>query len=184
MRRTRTAPRPSLKWRRWRHRLGPNAPRLAVRTHVSWHWRLFAGLLCAAAVAWGAVWLYAFAQRQAGLDRGVLEQERTALHERVVSLEKEVVQLRSLTDAGESRMQIERTAQQQMAQQLRALEAENGQLKEDLSVFENLARQNDGNLSIHRVRLEPEVGQAGHFRYRMLLVMQGGKDRAFRGSCS
>lgn len=152
-----------------------------MRAHVPWYWRTAGLLLLVAGVSFCAALIYAFAQRQAGLDRGALAQERDSLSARLVELEREVKQLRGVADAGESREQIERTAQQQMANQLRVLEAENGQLKEDLSVFENLARKDDGSLGIHRLRVEPEIGHAGQYRYRMLLAMQGGKEREFKG---
>jgi len=82
-------------------------------------------------------------------------------------------------------LQIELATQQQLARQVRSLEAENVRLKDDLSIFENLAQTEgqEGSLSINRLRIEPEANAPNQYRYRMLVAMQGSnKEREFKGT--
>ena len=169
--------------RRWRGRFGIAAPRVAVRTHVPWHWRVL-GLVTMLGVSLAlAGWIYDAGRRFAGFDRSETEQELTSLRAKSAELTGEVMRLRSVADASGSKLQIEMTAQQQLTRQVKALEDENVQLKEDLSVFENLAQAEgpEGSLSINGLRVEAD---ADHYRYRMLVAMQQGgkKDREFNGS--
>ena len=122
-----------------------------------------------------ADWVYDAGRRFAGFDRNESEQERAALSTKSAAMEQELVRLRRLADASESKLQIELTAQQQLARQVKTLEDENARLKEDLSVFENLARAEgpDGSVFINRLRVESDAGD--RYRYRMLLAIQGGK---------
>lgn len=133
-----------------------------------------------------AVWVYDAGRRFAGFDRSETELEIDTLHARTAELEKELVRLRSLANVSESKLQIELTTQQQLTSQVKVLEKENAQLKEDLSVFENLAlaQGQEGSLSINRLRVEPEAGgTANLYRYHMLVAMQGGKKEIeFKGN--
>ncbi len=98
----------------------------------------------------------------------------------------EVVRLRKIADTGESQLQIERTAAQQLAKQVKMLEQESTSLREDLSFFEGLVPGGDApkesGPTVSRLRVEPDV-VAGQFRYRMLLLQRGGKGVSiFRGT--
>lgn len=171
--------------RRWRGRFGISAPRVAVRTHVAWYWWVLSALVVLAVAVVVASWVYDAGGRFAGFDRNATEQELDTLHGKMAELEKEVMRLRGLADASESRLQIELTAQQQLARQVKSLEDENARLKDDLSVFESLAQAagQEGGLSINRLRVEPESGSANQYRYRMLVAMQGNnKEREFKGN--
>ncbi len=184
MRWSRANPRIALKLRRWRSRFGISAPRVAVRTHVSWHWRVLVwGAVLAASLA-TAGWIYDAGRRFAGFDVRESEQEIRILHGRVAELDVERQRLRSLADTSESKLQIELAAQQQLTRQIKTLEAENAQLKEDLSLFESLAQTEtrDSGVSIPRLRIELEDAAANQYRYRMLVALQGGrKDKEFKG---
>jgi hypothetical protein len=165
----------ALKTRRWRSRFGISARRVAVRTHVPWYWRASGVLLLLLMAIVLADWVYDAGRRFAGFDRSESEQERATLVAKSSAMERELARLRSLADASESKLQIELTAQEQLARQVKALEQENVRLKEDLSVFENLASAEgqEGSVYINRLRLEPEA--VDRYRYRMLLAVQGGK---------
>jgi hypothetical protein len=170
--------------RRLRSRLGISAPKVAVRTYFPWYLRVFAliGVLSISIALAG--WIYDAGRKIAGFDRRETEQEMTVLRNRVADLEHETNQLRALANASESTVQIERTAQQQLARQVKVLEQENGRLKEDLAFFENLAAAEgkEAGFTINRLLVEPS-GNPGQFRYRLLAAAQGGKkDREFRGS--
>ena len=176
-------PRLALILRRWRGRFGISAPRVAVRTHLPWYWRVLAVVVILALSLALAGWIYDAGRRFSGFDRSETEQELSDLRAKSARLEEEVLRLRSLVDASDSKLQIELTTQQQLTRQAKALEDENSRLKEDLSVFENLAQAEgpEGSISISRLRLEPDANE--QYRYRMLVAIQGGKkEREFAGS--
>lgn len=184
MRRTYTDSRLAVTLRRLRSRFGISAPRVAVRTHIPWYWRALATIAVLSISIALAGWVYDAGRKIAGFDRRETEQEMMSLRDRVDELQREAAKLRALVNAGESNVQIERTAQQQLVRQVKALEQENGRLKEDLAFFENLASAEgkEAGFTINRLRVEPN-GAPGHYRYRLLAAAQGGKkDREFRGS--
>jgi len=154
-----------------------------VRTHLPWHWRALGAVALLAISLALAGWVYDAGRRFAGFDRSATEDELASLRANSADLTREVSRLRSIADASGSKLQIELTAQQQLTRQVKALEDENVQLKEDLSVFENLAQADGpegGSPSINGLRVEANADQ---YRYRMLVSMRGGKkDPEFNGS--
>lgn len=170
--------------RRLLSRFGISAPKVAVRTHIPWYWRVLATIAVLSISFALAGWIYDAGRKIAGFDRRETEQEIATLRDRVEELQNEAVRLRALTNAGESSVQIERTAQEQLIHQVKALELENSRLKEDLAFFESLAssEKKEGGVTINRLQVTPD-GDAGHYRYRLLVAAQGGKkDRGFKGS--
>ncbi|HEY0847363.1 MAG TPA: DUF6776 family protein, partial [Noviherbaspirillum sp.] len=82
----------------------------------------------------------------------------------------------------ESQLNIERSAQSQLATQVKTLVAENARLKEDLAFFESLLPNATGPQGIAIRRLKVDHIAPNQLRYR-LLIMQGGKgDRRFTGT--
>ncbi|HSN68875.1 MAG TPA: pyruvate, phosphate dikinase, partial [Thermoanaerobaculia bacterium] len=57
---------------------------------------------------------------------------------RLAAAQAELEQLRAMANAAERRLSIERTAQQKLAQQIRALEQDNARVKEELATFESM----------------------------------------------
>jgi len=161
--------------KRLRLRFGISAPRMTVRTHVAWYWR-WMGLIVILSFSFAlAAWMYDAGRRFAGFDRSEVERELSQLHEEVDRLREESQQLRTVANAGESRIRIEHEAQLQLVRQVKQLESDNARLKEDLAFYENLApaENGEGKLSVYRFKVEPDVLPGG-YRYR-LLVMQGGR---------
>ena len=174
----------ALKLRRLRGRFGISAPRVMVRTHVPWYWRVLGFALTGAIALALAGWVYDAGRRIAGFDRSESAQEIGSLREKTISLEAEVERLRTANNANESSLQIERTAQQQMTAQVNALEAENNRLKEENAVFERLAQGGgkDGALAINRLRVFAD-GANGRYRYQFLVAQSGDqRGREFKGS--
>jgi len=154
-----------------------------VKTHVAWYWRmlgLVAVLSCSFALA---AWIYDAGRRFAGFDRSEAEQELSQLRESVGRLTQETAGLRASVNASESKLQIERAAQTQLGRQVKVLEDENARLKEDLAFFENLipSEHRDNTLLINRFRVEPGA-LPGEFRYRLLLLQGGRRDKPFQGN--
>lgn len=169
---------------RLKNRFGITTSRVTVRAQIAWYWQLIAAVLVLAVALALAELIYDSGRRFAGFDQRESEQELVSLRERAASLEAEAVGLRSVVNASESNLQIEKTAQQQLARQVRAPEAENGRLKEDVAFFESLASSEraETGITINRLRIEPDT-VPGQYRYRMLVVVQGTKkEREFRGS--
>jgi hypothetical protein len=169
--------------KKFRQRFGISAPRMTVKTHVAWYWRmlgLIAVLSCSLAVA---AWIYDAGRQFAGFDRSEAEQELSQLRERVGKMTQETAELRASVNASESKLQIERSAQTQLGRQVKALEDENARLKEDLAFFENLIPSDtrDNPLLINRFRAEPGA-LPGEYRYRLLLLQGGRRDKPFQGS--
>ena len=170
--------------RHWRTRFGITAHHVAVRTHVPWHLRAMAiiGIVAIAAVAAG--WVYDSGRRFAGYDRSASETEIRTLREKVAQLEEESTRLRSIANASDSNLQIERTTRDQLSRQVKNLEEENTRLKENLAVFDNLAKggSKGESINVSRLRVEPD-GVAGHYRYRLLVSRQGEQaGEEFRGN--
>lgn len=174
----------ALRLRRLRQRFGISAPKVAIRTHVAWYWRALAGVALLSVSLAGAAWIYDAGRRIAGFDSQSSAQALAELREQVGQLEAELGALRGVASAADSNLKIERTAQQQLATQVRQLEAENAALKQDLAFFEGLVPDNAGaeqGLRINRFRVDPEP-IAGQYRYRMLLVHNASRQqKEFRG---
>ncbi len=127
--------------------------------------------------------MYELGRRLGGTYSEDGERERSELRTRVSSLEAELGQLRSLAFSSDSRLQVEKTAQSQLASQLKMVEEENARMKEELAFFENIVPGGkDDRLTIHRFRVEPN-GVPGEYRYRMLVLAGAAReDREFNGS--
>lgn len=169
--------------KKFRQRFGIAAPRMTVQTHVAWYWRML-GLVVILACSFAlAAWIYDAGRRFAGFDRSEAEQELSQLRESVGRLSQEAAGLRASVNASDSKLQIERTAQTQLARQVKALEDENARLKEDLAFFENLipGEHRDNTLLVNRFRVDPGA-LPGEYRYRLLLLQGGRRDKPFQGN--
>lgn len=173
-----------MKLRRLRGRFGITAQQVAVRTHVPWHWRAIAlGVVLVVAVVLGG-WVYDTGRRFGGFDRSASDEEIGVLRQKVSALEEETARLRSITNASESNLQIEKTTRDQLGRQVKTLEEENAKLKESLAVFENLASggSKGESINISRLRVEPDK-ERGRYRYRLLVSRQGEQaNQEFHGS--
>lgn len=169
---------------RLRHRFGIAAPRVEIHSQIAWYWRWagIAVLLGISAVA--ASWIYDAGRRFAGFDHGEVEQELARVRGELDAARKELERLRAIANAADSRVSIERTAQQKLAQQIRTLEQENARVREELATFESMLSSEARNahvLSVHRFKVDPEV-LPGEYRYRLLLVTPSARrEREFNG---
>ena len=169
--------------RRLRGRFGIAAPRVAVRTHIPWYWRGLAVVAMSAIALALAGWIYDAGRRFAGFDSSVSAQEVAGLRSRARELEAELARLRSVADASESRLQIEKTSLAQLSSQVGTLEQENGRLKEDLAAFENLVQGEGkvGGLVLSRLRVLP-TANPGQYRFHLMAAFTGAnKSSEFNG---
>lgn len=147
-----------------------------MRSHAPWYLKALAvtGVVAIALVL--AQVIFDAGRGWVGLDVSGMQSEARSLRERVSVLEGELAGVRQQADAAHSTLQIERSAQEQLTSRIRSLESENSRLREDMLVFESLAGSSgaEQGFKINRLVLEPD-GDAGRYRYRMLIIRQGGK---------
>ncbi|MEK6245786.1 MAG: DUF6776 family protein [Pseudomonadota bacterium] len=167
-----------------RQRFGIAAPKVSVRTHVPWYLRWLGIAVLFAFSATLAAWMYDAGRRFAGFDRSEIEQELLAARSELGKMRDELERLRAIANAADSKVSIERTAQQKQAQQARSLEQDNARLREELAIFESMLSSETASaapLSILRFKAEPDV-IAGEYRYRVLLLASGPRrGREFQG---
>jgi hypothetical protein len=169
--------------RRLRGRFGIAAPQVAVRTHLPWHVRalVILGVLALGLVISG--WAFDVGRRMAGFDQSESGQLTNSLRDQNASLQEEVARLRSLVLANESSLQIERATGKQLAEKNNLLVADNARLKEDLAVFEHLAKlegKTGADISLDRLSVNQE--SPGRYRFGFLIALQNarrGKEAKF-----
>ena len=167
-----------------RQRFGIAAPKVLVRTQVPWYLRWFGIAVVLALSATLAAWMYDAGRRFAGFDRGEVEQELSAARSELAKLRAELERLRAIANAADSKVSIERTAQQSVALQARTLEQDNARLREELAIFESMLSSETASaapLSVLRFKVEPDT-LPGEYRYRVLLLASGPRrGREFAG---
>jgi hypothetical protein len=164
----------SLKLKLWRRQLSVAAPTMTIKTRLPWPLRVIlwaATLGCAAAIA---MWIYEQGRGLAGFPVGVNKERLANYEQQIEKLTTERDRYMSTANAAESQINIERSAQKQLALQVKTLDTENTRLKEDLAFFESLLPASTGAQGISIQRLKTETLAPNQLRYR-LLVMQGGK---------
>jgi multidrug efflux pump subunit AcrA (membrane-fusion protein) len=167
-----------------RQRFGIAAPKVAIHSHVPWYWRWVGLAVLLGVAAASAAWFYDAGRRFAGFDRSEVQQELARVTGELEAARAELEELRAIASAADSRVSIERTAQQKLAQQIRTLEKENARVREELATFESMISseaRNAPTLSIFRFKVEPDL-LPGEFRYRLLLVTPSTRrERDFNG---
>jgi hypothetical protein len=168
--------------RRVRRHFGISAPRMAVRTRLSWPWRAVVVATLAVTVAGMWWWGFDFGQLLGGLNRKEIQ-------ERVLTLEAETARLR--TEAGELRAKSSRLetelamrdgAQATLSKQATDLQNENSQLKEELVFLQRLVADSNKQVGLSIQRLAVERVRDDLFRYSMLVVRGGNPAVDFEGS--
>lgn len=155
-----------------RQRFGIAAPRVAVRSQIPWYWRWLGLALFLGLTAASGAWIYDAGRRFAGFDRSEVQEELSVAQRELGEARAELDRLRAISNAAESRLAIERTAQQKLAEQIRVLEQENARTREDLATFESMLvsdARNANGLTIYSFKVVPDV-LPGEYRYRLLLV--------------
>jgi hypothetical protein len=170
-----------VKFKLLRRRLSISAPRMTIKTHIPWPLRaLTATVVLSVSIALGW-WAYEAGKRFAGIGPD-LEAEAVQLRQQVQTLTRERDRLAEASNAVESRLNIERSTQEQLARQAKSLEIENASLKDDLAFFEGLSggAAAASGLAIKRFQIEPD-SVPHQMRYRILLVKGGKSGKDFSG---
>jgi hypothetical protein len=167
-----------------RQRFGIAAPRVAIYTHIPWYWRWVGIAVLLGVSAASAAWIYDAGRRFAGFDRGEVQEQLIVARAELQAAISELERLRAIANAADSRVSIERTAQQRLAQQIRALEQENARIREELATFESVMSSDARNasaLTIYRFKVQADL-LPGEYHYRLLLLTPGvRRERDFTG---
>lgn len=156
-----------------------------MRAHLPGYLRLLAGVLGLIGVISLAGVAYTLGRNSGGHhDKTANGQELDSLRAQVDDLRSEMERLRAVSNGSEASLQIERTVQQKLGDQLKLLEGENSRLKEELAAFEKLASGEEKNqtFAIHQIRVTADPTMEGTYRYRFLLAAPASRpDREFVG---
>jgi len=159
-----------------------SAPKMTIKTHLPWPLRAMFLVLVIGLGGALAMWAYDLGRNFAGLNPNAGRDQVASLSDEVKKLSSERDKFSSTAMAAESQLNIERSAQTQLGNQIKTLEAENAKLKEDLSFFQSLLPTNIGAQGITIQRLKAEIVQPNQVHYQ-LLAMQGEKvPREFVGN--
>ena len=151
---------------------------MIVRSHLPWplRWAAVAVMLGFSAAL--ALWAFEFGKDIAGLDRNAKE-ELSRLRDEVTQLRTDHAQARQIADTADSLLKTERAAQERLAQQVRALEAEKQTLQADLGFFQKLLPTSGEGLQVRG--LQAEAPTPGQLRYQLLVVQNGKATAEFKG---
>jgi hypothetical protein len=168
-----------MRWKLVRRGLSISAPRVIVRSALPWplRWLALALVLCLCAAL--ALWAFERGRDLAGLDPAG-RADVGPLRAELAALRIERNQAQGLADAAESLLKAERTTQERLAAQVRQLETENLDLKNDLGFFERLLPA-DGREGLVVRGLQAEVVGTGQLRLQLLVMQQGRPAGDFRG---
>ncbi|HTS21609.1 MAG TPA: DUF6776 family protein [Casimicrobiaceae bacterium] len=165
--------------RRMRQTFGISAPHMAVRTQLSWRWRVPAVLGLIAVIAGMWWWGFDFGKFLAGFDR------RAAAGPQPVAgadqTRDETAQLRSKVVELESDLNVARGTQATLSRQALELQNENTQMKEELAFLRKLFSDTGkpGAFTIQRLSAEKEHDNT--YRFSMLVVRGGNPRDEFTG---
>jgi len=172
------------RWARMRRRFGIAAPRVEIHTQIPWYWRWVGIAILLGIAGASAAWIYDAGRRFAGFDHSEVQQQLFRVQGQLDDARAELARVRAIANAADSRVAIERTAQQKLAQQIRTLEQENAKVREELATLESMLSseaRSANTLSIYRFSVEPDV-LPGEYRYHLLLVGPSSRrERDFNG---
>lgn len=174
-----------MRFRKLKRRFSISAQRLSVRPHVPWYVRWAIAIPFVLALGGAIWWAYDSGLELAGFHRGQAVKELDELREKVAALKEENATLSSKAASFERQAQMGEAANQEIENQIHALNDENIRLKENLAFFQNLPLsqgENDNDLSILRLKVEAD-SLPGEYNCRLILVQsvkQRGK--AFQGN--
>jgi hypothetical protein len=167
-----------------RHRFGIAARRVEIHSQVPWYLRWAGIALLLGISALSAAWIYDAGRRFAGFDQSEVREQLIRVKGELDAARAELERLRAIANAADSRVSIERTAQQKLAQQIRTLEQDNARIREELATFESMLSSDARSgqvLSVYRFKVEPDV-LPGEYRYHLLLVTPSARrEREFNG---
>ena len=161
-----------------RRRLTISAPRMAVRSAMPWPLRWAGAAIVLGFCAAIALWAFEFGKSIAGLDTGAKE-ELVHLRADVAKLREERDKAQSVFNTSASLITTEKAARDQLATQIKALEAENRALRDDLGFFEKLIPTSAQGIAIRAMQAEVLAGT--QLKWQLLVIQPVKNAPEFRG---
>src|SRR5512133_2015520 len=162
-----------------RRRLTISAPRMAVRSALPWPLRWAAAAIVLGFCGAIALWAFEFGKDIAGLDTGAKE-ELLRLRGEVAKMREERDKAQSVFNTSASLITAEKAAQERLAMQVKALEAENRALRDDLGFFEKLM-PTSGAEGVAIRGLQAEVLGGSQLKWQVLVIQPTKNAPEFRG---
>ncbi len=167
--------------RKLRQTFGISAPRMAVRTHLSWRWKVPALLALVGLVAGMWWWGFDFGQFLGGFNRSAVAEKQAQLETDLAQARNENARLRAKASELESDLNITRGAQATLSKQTLELQSENTQIKEELAFLQKLYSDTGKQGTIQIQRLTAERERDGAYHYSLLIVRGGNPIEDFSG---
>lgn len=171
----------------WLQKLSIKGPRVAVRPHMPWPLRIVVVIVVLALAGAGGLALYEQGRAFGGPDRAQLATELEKAQSMLREVQAERSRSASAATQAENQLKVERAAQEQLAEQLKTMEADNARLREDLAFFESLLPMPTSakGVAIRSFRVQPESEtEPSTMRYRLLVQQSGKPERDFVGTVS
>jgi len=152
---------------------------MAVRSAMPWPLRCAGAAIVLGFCAAIGLWTFQLGKGIAGVDTGAT-QELLQLREEAARLRQERDKAQSMSNASGSIITAERSAQQQLAARIKALETENRALRNDLGFFENLMPTSGAERVAIR-GLQAEVLGGGQLKWQVLVIQPVKSAQEFHG---
>lgn len=163
-----------------RRRLTVSAPRVSVRSALPWPFRWLLGAVVLGFSGAVALWAFEFGKDIAGLDRNA-KQELAQLRLEVQQLRTDLVKAQSVANTSDSLLTAEKAAQEQLVVQIRQLQADNQELRNDLGFFERLI-PGTGTDALAIRGLQAERVSEAQIRWQALMIQAMKNAPDFRGA--
>jgi len=165
-----------------RRHFGISAPRMAVRTHLSWPWRAVVGMALVGVVGGMWWWGFDFGQIFGGFNRREVESQLTTLQAEVAQLRADTSQLRAKDAWLASELAMREGAQSTLLKQTAELQSENAQLREELAFLQKLVADSNKHVGLSIQRLAVDRIKDDTYRYGMLVARGGSPAGDFDGT--
>jgi hypothetical protein len=162
-----------------RRRLTISAPRVAVRSALPWPLRWAVAAIVFGFCAAIALWAFEFGKGIAGLDSGARE-ELARLRQEAVRLREERDRAQSVANTAGSLLTTEKTAQERLLAQLKRLESENRELRDNLGFFEKLLPTTATEGVVIR-GLQAELLAGSQLKWQVLVMQPAARAVEFTG---
>jgi hypothetical protein len=169
-------------WRRARQHFSIDAPRMSVRSHLPWPWRVVVGASVLAIVVGMWWWGFDFGQIFGVVDRRETEAKIASLDAENSRLRTETSQLQSNNTQLASELAMAKGAQASLTKQALELQGENSQMKEELAFLQKLVADSSKQVGVSIQRLEVEREREDAWHYSVLLVRGGNPKDEFDGN--
>ena len=154
---------------------------MAVRSALPWPLRWLLGALVLGFSAALALWAFEQGKLIAGVDAGSRD-EVVALSKENQRMRDSLEKAQSLVNTSQSQIIAEQTAQKELVEQMRRLEADNQALRDDLGFFERLIPAGSGVASATIRSVQAEMLTPTQVRWQVLVIQASKNPSPFKGS--